>query len=144
MLIFIILIAIAVVIGVGIAILINETKDSKWINERATILSIMQTHSSSFGVEQANISFQRNGATVYSHIGGLSAGRHNLYNGLEVNIRYKANRFFGTDFYKCYLEDDADEIIRAGRKTALIVGTTLILVGIVSLACIILLYFIPK
>ena len=137
MLIFIIILAIAVVICVGIAILINETKDSKWINERATIISIMQTNSSSFGVEQANISFQRNGDTVYSHIGGLSAGQHNLYSGLEVNIRYKANRFFGTDFYKCYLEDDADEITQAGRKTALFVGTAMILVGIGSVVVLI-------
>ena len=104
----------------------------------------MQASSSSFGVEQANISFQRNGVTVYSHIGGLSTGQHNLYAGLEINIRYKVNRFFGTDFFKCYLEEDADRLILAGRRITLVVGTAMILVGVVSLACIIMLFFIPK
>lgn len=125
--------AIAIVIGVGITILIKALKGDEWVKTKATVQSVMQTSSSSFGVEHANISFQRNGATVYSRIGGLSTGHHMLQSGLEINIRYKVTKHFGTEFYQCFLEDDADELIKTGKKASSITGAIMILVGMIGI-----------
>ena len=132
-----IFIAIIIVIVIGITILMKTIKDDAWIKTNAVVHSVMQTHDSSFGVEHANISFQRGGNTVYSRIGGLSTGRHSLQAGLVINIRYKANRHFGSEFYKCFLEEDADRLVRSGRKASIFAGVVMVLIGIASIVVLI-------
>lgn len=124
--------AIALVIVIGIDMVSKEHEDGEWMKTKAKVRSVTQTRSRPHRTERANIYFRRKGNIIYSRIDALRAGTHGLREGHEIHIRYRINRYFGLEFYRCCLEENSDEFIRSDRNVSFTMGTLMILFGIVG------------